>query len=204
MAGVLKIEMVLPGLFVSGARGYDLKRPTTRKSLGGSMARFMSVLAACLFVFGAGVARPADTATELVIYDTALASGWENWSWAKVEPGIELTGSTRRPIKVEAGPWTALYLHHAPFSTAPHRALSFLIQGTVPEGEVRAFSLTDGKVNGEGYLVKFNNTGWTRVVIPLATLGAIEKPIDGFWLQNASAAELAPFFVTEIKLGDGT
>ena len=144
---------------------------------------------------------PAEkTAPEMVIYDSALAPGWDNWSWAKAELSIELKGSPRRPIKVEAGGWQALYLHHAPFSTTGLRIVSFLIQGSVPDGEVRVFMLTDGKTNGEGKLVKLTNTGWTKVEIPLVTLGAEDKLVDGLWIQNASANDLPKFYVTDIKL----
>jgi len=153
------------------------------------------------FVFGAGLASSADeSATPLSIYDTALGAGWENWSWAKTELSVEVGGSARRPIRVEAAPWAALYLHHAPFSTQGYRTLELLVQGSVPDREVRVFLLTDGKVNGEGKSVKLSNAGWTKVVVPLVTLGAEDKMIDGLWVQNASGTDLPKFYVTEIKL----
>jgi hypothetical protein len=144
-------------------------------------------------------ARTVDT-QPMTVYDAALAPGWENWSWAKTELGIELGGSPRRPIRVVAKGWEALYLHHAPFSTTGLKRLSFLIQGSVPDREVRVYALTDGKVVGEGKPVKVGNTGWTDVKIPLATLGVEDKTIDGIWVQNASETELPKFYVTDIKL----
>jgi hypothetical protein len=148
-------------------------------------------------------AKPAPEAAPaqaITVYDTALAAGWDNWSWAKAELGVELSGSPRRPIKVEAGPWQALYLHHEAFNTTGLRKLSFLIQGSVPDREVRVFMLTDGKPKGEGKLVKISNTGWTNVVVPLATLGAEDTQVDGIWVQNASATDLPKFYVTDIRL----
>jgi hypothetical protein len=136
----------------------------------------------------------------MTVYDTALAPGWENWSWAKAELSVELGGSPRRPIRIVAGPWEALYLHHAPFSTAGLKRLNLLIQGSVPDREVRVFAIADGKVVGEGKLVKVGNAGWTDVKVPLATLGVEDKMIDGIWVQNASAIELPKFYVTDIKL----
>lgn len=134
------------------------------------------------------------------IYGTSLGEGWENWSWAKAELSVEVPGSARKPIRVEAAGWQALYLHHAPFSTTGYVKLSLLIQGSVPDREVRVNMLTDGKVNGEGKLVKIGNAGWTRVEVPLATLASEDKLIDGIWVQNASAEDLPKFYVTEIKL----
>jgi hypothetical protein len=136
----------------------------------------------------------------MTVYENTLGEGWENWSWAKTELGLELSGSVRKPIKVEAEGWQALYLHHAPFNTTGLRKLSFLIQGSAPDREVRVFMLTEGKPTGEGKLVKFSNTGWTKVEVPLATLGVDEKVVDGIWIQNTSDQVLPKFYVTEIKL----
>jgi len=135
----------------------------------------------------------------MLVYGTALGDGWQNWSWAKAELSVELQGSARRPIKVEAAGWQALYLHHDPFSTSGFKQLGMLIQGSAPASEVRVFTLTDGKVNGDGRLVKIGNTGWTQVVMPLAELAAEDKTIDGIWVQNPTDAELPKFYVTEIK-----
>jgi hypothetical protein len=169
-----------------------------------SIARGALLLAAS-FTFGAhGATAAEDTklaaAAPMTVYDTALAPGWENWSWAEAELSIEVGGSARRPIRVVAGPWEALYLHHAAFSTTGLSWLSFLIQGSVPDREVRVFALTDGKPVGEGKLVKISNAGWTSVKIPLATLGVEDQAMDGLWIQNASANELPKFYVTDIRI----
>jgi hypothetical protein len=60
--------------------------------------------------------------------------------------------------------------------------------------------LTNGKIVGEGKVVKISNTGWTNVVIPLATLGVEDTLVDGIWIQNASETELPKFYVTDIRL----
>src|SRR5688572_7897339 len=125
-----------------------------------------AICAAAVFAFAVVTAGAADKekATEpMTVYENALGPGWENWSWAKTELGLEITGSARKPIRVEAQGWQALYLHHEPFNTKGLRKLGFLIQGSVPDREVRVFMLSDGKPNGEGKLVKFSNTGWTKV-----------------------------------------
>jgi hypothetical protein len=159
-----------------------------------------STLLAAAFIGSTAFGQTPDIAPEMPVYDIALAPGWQNWSWAKTELSVEVKGSARKPIKVEAGPWQALYLHHDAFNTAGLRKLSLLIQGSAPEGLVRIFALADGKPIGEGYLVTVGNTGWKQVEQPLATLGAEDKVIDGIWVQNASATDLPKIYVTEIKL----
>ena len=98
--------------------------------------------------------------------------------------------------RTHAAPGTSI----APFTTTGLRKLSLLIQGSVPDREVRVFMLTDGKTVGEGKLVKISNTGWTNVVIPLATLGVEDALVDGIWVQNTSAEALPMTFVTDITL----
>ena len=134
------------------------------------------------------------------VYDTSLAPGWDNWSWAKAQLSTELSGSARKPIKVEAGPWQALYLHHEGFNTTGLKRLSFLIQGSVPDRDVRVLLLQGGKPVGEGKLITISNTGWTDVQVPLVNLGIENQVIDGIWVQNASASDLPKFYVTDIKL----
>src|SRR5687768_14929887 len=96
-----------------------------------------ALLVAASFAFGThGVAAAEDAkpavepTAPMTVYDTALAPGWDNWSWAKSELSVELSGSPRKPIKMEAGPWEALYLHHAAFNTTGLRKISLLIQGS--------------------------------------------------------------------------
>jgi len=148
----------------------------------------------------APAAAQAAATTPMIIYDTALQSGWQNWSWAKTELSLEIGGSARKPIKVEAGAWQALYLHHDPVSTSGYNRLQMLIQGSTPDGQVRILALVNGKPVGEGHLLKLGNTGWTKVGTPLADLGVEDKAIDGIWVQNATASDLPKFYVTEIRL----
>ena len=167
-----------------------------------------ALLGACLLSAGAAIAQstqPPVTAdipppAQMQVYDTALSPGWQNWSWAKADLSVELNGSTRKPIRVVAGPYQALYLHHDPFSTTGMTKLSLLIQGSAPDGEVLIFALIEGKTVGEGKLLKLGNTGWTQVVVPLVTLGVEDKTIDGLWVQNATGADLPKFYVTEIRI----
>jgi hypothetical protein len=151
----------------------------------------------------AAPAAPAIPAGAQSIYGTALADGWSDWSWAKTTLSLELSGSARRPIKAEAGPWQAIYLHHAPFATAAYRGLHFLIQGAAPGGQqIAVVAIAGGKpIPDKAKTLKLAAGGWTEVRVPLAQLGAANATIDGLWFQNASAeAAPAPFYVTEVYL----
>ena len=150
----------------------------------------------------AQTAPAADTGMA-VIYKDALGPGWENWKWdgAESELSVELGGSPRRPIRVDAQGWKGLYLHHAPFSTAPFKALSFLVQSIGGTGEIRVLAIAGGKpVEGKQKIVKLAPGGWTKVDVPLATLGVENATIDGLWLQNNGNDPAPRFYVTEILL----
>jgi hypothetical protein len=135
------------------------------------------------------------------IYGTALAPGWENWSWAPTELSYELGGSARRPIRVAAGPYQGLYLHHAAFSTAPYRALSLLIHGNGQGQQVRIVAVVNGQpVADRARPATLSTNGWLRVDVALEAIGAANVMLDGFWVQNATNADLPPFYVAEVRL----
>lgn len=134
------------------------------------------------------------------IYSTQLENGWQDWSWAKSERGIEIEGSPRKPIRVEAGGYQALYLHHEPITLTGFSKLRFLLQGSKPGGKVKVLALAGGKPVNDGATLELKADGWTDVQLPLDRLGAADKPIDGFWIQNAGGEALPPFYVTEVKL----
>ena len=61
------------------------------------------VMSLCFVSVHAQAPDTAATTTapkEMRVYDTALAEGWQNWSWAKADLSVELSGSARKPIRV--------------------------------------------------------------------------------------------------------
>ena len=146
------------------------------------------------------------------VYDKALGPGWQNWSWAKTELSADI-GSARMPIMVDAQAYQGLYLHHAPFSTAPYRGISMLIQVVGGEAEVRVIAIADGKPIPDGVkigadgqpqpmmkIVKLKPGGWTQVQFGLDQIGAMNKTIEGFWVQNNLGTPAPHFYVADIVL----
>jgi hypothetical protein len=153
---------------------------------------------------------------EAGVYNMALGPGWENWSWAKTELSVDI-GSAKKPIMVDAQGYQGLYLHHAAFSTAPYNGVSMLIQSVGGDAEVRIIAIADGKpipdgtkVGADGQpqammkVVTVKPGGWTQVVIPLKQLGAENKTIDGFWVQNNSGQPAPHFYVADVALNPWT
>jgi hypothetical protein len=144
----------------------------------------------------------------MVVYDKALGAGWQNWSWGKTELSVD--AGARKPMKLEAKAWEAIYLHHDAFPTAPYRSLNLLIQSVGAEADVRVVAIVGGKPILEnpastdpnsppkGKTVHVKPGGWTEVVVPLGQLGADKITIDGLWIQNASASDSPPIYVADI------
>lgn len=137
------------------------------------------------------------------VYGTALGPGWQSWPWEKTttELSVELGGSARKPIKVQPGGWGALFLHHEPFSTAPYRGITFLIQSVGAPMKVQVIGLVGGKpVAGKSKVIDIAPGGWKKVTFALGEIGADKVSLDGLWFQNASADPGPTFYVTEIAL----
>ena len=176
------------------------------------------IAAALLLVPAAAIAQttpaPAPAADPVAtIYDKALGAGWQNWSWAKTELSANI-GNPRMPIMVEADGYQALYLHHEPFSAAPYRGISMLIQAASGEAEVRVMAFANGKpipdgakVGADGKpepkmkIVKVASGGWTRLLIPYAELGITKTTmLDGFAVQNNKGEPAPHLYVADIML----
>ncbi|MEP7006476.1 MAG: hypothetical protein ABI810_10860 [Sphingomonas bacterium] len=156
----------------------------------------------------AAAADPAAT-----IYDKALGDGWQNWSWAKTELSADI-GNPRMPIKVEAQGYQALFLHHAPFSAAPYRGISMLIQSVGGEADLVVLAFAngnpipdgtkvgaDGKPEAKKKPIKVLPGGWTKVVIPFELLGVTKATmLEGFAVQNSKGEPAPNIYVADIML----
>lgn len=168
--------------------------------------RWRVAMAALFMAMGWGSALAQDApapavAKPMPIYANALAPGWQNWSWAKTRLSVGAEGATRKPIAVDAEPYASLYLHHEPFSTTGYRTLNLLVQSKATDAEVKLFLLApDGKPIGAGKVVKIGNTGWTKVEVPLETLGANDTSVSGLWIQNPTGETLPTFYVADVGL----
>ena len=171
------------------------------KALVAAAAALLIPAAASAQTNSAPAAPAADSVAN--IYGTTLGPGWQKWEWDKTtaELSVELTGSARKPIKVQPGPWGALYLHHDPFDTTPYRGISFLIQVVGAPMKVQVMGLVGGKpVDGKAKVIELAPGGWKKVEFALGDIGADKVMLDGLWFQNFSAEPGPAFYITEIAL----
>src|SRR6188768_4523273 len=77
-------------------------------------------------------------ATDRVIYDEALAAGWQNWSWATVDLASTANAHTGAvSIAVTPAAWSALYLRSAdaPVDTNGYLNFTFWVHGGTTGGQ---------------------------------------------------------------------
>ncbi len=133
----------------------------------------------------------------IVVYDNALKNNWSDWSWAKVTLSVPIANA--QPIKVEGAPWTALYLHHEPFSTEGFSKLTFVINGGTDGGQKLMVKLSqDEKPIEAGYRIELQQKNWALAEIALKDLGAENTIIDGVIIQGMETAT-KPYYITRIK-----
>jgi hypothetical protein len=133
-----------------------------------------------------------------VVYDDEFKNGWVSFGWAKIEVGVAAGGV--KPIKVEGDPWTALFLHHDPFSTEGFSKLTFYINGGVDGGQslkVLAHG-ADGNPIDSTFLIQPKPKSWGIVSVPLKDIGAAGKTLDGLWWQGQASA-YKPYYITKIQ-----
>lgn len=142
-----------------------------------------------------------------VVYDNALAPGWQNWSWAATNLANTTTAhSAPDSISVDAGPWGALDLANpgGPLPASTYHTLTFWAQGGPTGGQQIMIGAT-ANWSGNG-LPTFTipalpaNT-WTKFEVPLASLGVDANPnLTSLYFMNTSGATEPTFYIDDIHL----
>ena len=151
-----------------------------------------------------------DETTTRVIYDDALAAGWENWSWqaAITFNQTAQVHSGARAISVDAQSWGALSLHHGPIDTSNYTYLSFYLRQAAATNALIVYpqnasgdELLDAPAADCRYVggAPLPANTWQRVLIPLADLGAHETSISQLTFVNTGDSALR-FWIDDLRL----
>ena len=157
-----------------------------------------------LLVMGLGTITCGQTlpAGSQIVYDDALENGWQNYGWATLNyaNANPIHGISGTSIRVDAGAYQAMYLHHDAFDSTPYASLTFWINGGTAGGQPLQIQ---AHVNGNALAAVAVATpqadAWQQVTVPLTSLGAAnQSAFDGFWIQNTTGATLPTFYVDDI------
>ena len=142
--------------------------------------------------------------TDLTVYDDSFGAGWQSWSWSTVDAGstaVVHSGSTS--IAVDAGAWSALWLHHDAFDTTGYGNLTFWINGGAVGGQklrVIATLNNSGLSSGVDIGPLSANT-WQQITIPLASLGAANvSNFTGVWVQEFTGNDQPTYYVDDVVI----
>lgn len=172
------------------------------------------------FQEGTGVAQPVfyiddvslETATQtsppplqvdgLGLFDDGFVNGWQNWSWASVSTNTAVTNSGAASLAVTSGPTQALYFHHSAFSSQGYSDFIFYINGGPVGGQsLKVQALLSDAAQPAVMLQPLVANTWTKVVIPLANLGAANKPdLTGIWIQETAGMTQPVYYVDDAYL----
>src|SRR5262249_16756334 len=137
------------------------------------------------------------------VYTDSLQNSWQSYGWAKLDfANSSPVQSGTKSIRVDAGAFEAMYLHHDAFDTHPFKYLIFWLNGGEAGGQrLKVPAVLATKPHQEYPLPLLKPNTWTRIVVPLSALGADDKPnMDGFWIQNLANAPTPAFYVDTITL----
>ena len=155
-----------------------------------------------------GLRSTAFAQTDLTIYDEALASGWENWSWAPNDMASTAQANTGVvSIAVTPTPYSALYLRSvaAPVDTHGYLNLTFYVHGGATGGQVFQIQAIIGDDAQPGVRVEPLAAGsWQKITVPLASLGVDNRTdVRGFWFQEIAGVASPTFYLDTIVLESG-
>lgn len=167
------------------------------------MTNRLLLLALLLALAPALAARPALAATH-TIYDDALASGWQNYSWAAVNVAAAAPARGAAAIAVSYGstpPYQGLFLAHPALATAGYTKLRFFLHGGAAGGQlIQVYAkLADGTDGPKLQLPPAPAGAWAEVQLPLADLGAAGS-IAGVTWQDRTGGPQPTFYLDDVAL----
>jgi len=146
-------------------------------------------------------ARPE---VEKTVYDDALASGWQDWSWATVDlEATSLVYSGSHSIAVNFGAWEGLYLHNADTDTLGTDRLRFYIHGGgAGDQQMNVFLnlwVNGSDQNGPAVAVPPAQAGsWSEIQISLSELNPTGAAVTGITWQDSSGGGQPSVYIDEI------
>jgi hypothetical protein len=162
--------------------------------------RLTNIVGALVGLALTGLAPNAPPAP-LSIYDDALNTGWQDWSWnttVNLNNSAPVHGGSHSVAATYLKAWAGLYLHADPaVNLAGYDTLRFYIHGGSAGGQ-RLRVVANGS-DGQTFAVTAPANAWTPIDVPLAALGNPAALIDLFW-QDTTDGPQATFYLDDIQL----
>jgi hypothetical protein len=143
----------------------------------------------------------------LAIYVDSLLNGFQDNSWA-TNVNYQNTSpvySGSYSISVTAASYTAMWLYHDNFSTAPYGSLNFWINGGAAGAQgLQVMGVVEGAAQAAYSLPALAANTWTEFNIPLSALGVANiADCQGFWFWPTLSGTTT-FYVDSVQLNNAT
>ncbi len=137
---------------------------------------------------------------QVVVYDDALATGWEDWSWGGVtrdlaNPSPVYDGSASIAVTFTGG-WSGLQFGRGePLDVSGYDHLRFWVHGGTAGGQQVQVNVSSGCGSASRDIIL--TTDWTLVQVPLSDLGSPAEVTGLSWF-NPTAGSQPTFFLDGI------
>lgn len=160
-----------------------------------------SLLLICLAILQ--VSHPVAAHADAVVYADALAGGWQDWSWGGITRNFAAStavhSGTASIAVTYTGSWSGLQLGLlSPLDVSALDTCRFYVHGGTSGGQ--AVEVQVGNSNtGVSVILDFTPVAgtWTRVDVPLATLGSPRQVNYVYWFNNTAGAQ-STFYLDDI------
>jgi hypothetical protein len=174
----------------------------TRRSYNRWIESLAVILAATLALFS------STAHADIVVYDDALAPGWQNWSWAVTDTAhADTVHSGSVSLAVTPAAWSAAYLRSAaaPVDTQGLLNLTFWVHGGPAGGQrLQVAAVVNDVAQPAIPIAALAPNTWQRISVPLSALGAENRnDVNGFWVQEGAGQDSPTFYIDDVVLESG-
>lgn len=195
----------------STREAFRLRLPRPARSTRGAMQLVARrATHAAIHLVGALACAGAAASAQLVVYDDALQSPFQDWSWATHD--LHATAQVHDgayAISMVPANWEGLYFHHPGFAVEENGTLELWVHGGAAGNQQIRFYLYSGNTaiaNAE--LETFLPGGaipagaWAKATIPFSALGVTTGTIDGLIFQADAAGTQPTIWLDDLVLLD--
>ena len=178
----------------------------------GNTVRTAGSLLAVVVMLVVGLTHPSQAGAggSYAIYSNSLAAGWANGSY-----GSQVTFAVTSPLYAGTRPisfqatsgWGGLELDApAKFNTSVYDALQFAVYASAPNLNLSVYaeSAAYKSLGSPVALSKYGGTppsgAWKLYTVPLADLGALNRVVGDFTIQNNSSRAIPVIYVAQVSM----
>ncbi len=141
----------------------------------------------------------------IIVYDDALQSGFQDWSWAPHDLNNTTTvylGTSS--VSMQADNWMGVLFHQdTAINLADNNRLSFQIHGGSNGGQlIRVYFQNNGAAIASTDIPALTANSWQNIVISLADLGVTSGAFQDIVFQDRSGSNQVEIYLDEIILLD--